>query len=134
VPLADLLRLAYGAQSAQLLYAAAKLGLADLLQDGRLATAELLAPALRAAVAVVDGPFQADLGGIATELAGELEEAPVAAPALLGGAAGEDPAVGEAGHALDDAIDALRVEAGALGAAHPDRDGALHGEWEEAGV
>ena len=45
VPLADLLRLAFGAQSAQLVYAAAKLGLADLLKDGRLATADLAAAA-----------------------------------------------------------------------------------------
>ena len=45
VPLADLLRLAYGAQAAQLVYAAAKLGLADLLKDRRVATADLAAGA-----------------------------------------------------------------------------------------
>ena len=44
-PLADLLRLAYGAQAAQIVYVAAKLGLADLLGDGPVATAELAATA-----------------------------------------------------------------------------------------
>jgi hypothetical protein len=44
-PLADLLRLAYGAQAGQVVYLAAKLGLADLLQDGPLTVAELAAAA-----------------------------------------------------------------------------------------
>ncbi len=44
-PMADLLRLAYGAQAAQLVYVVAKLGLADLLKDGPVATADLAAAA-----------------------------------------------------------------------------------------
>jgi O-methyltransferase/methyltransferase family protein len=41
--LGDLLRLAFGAQAAQAVYVAAKLGLADLLKDGPRATADLAA-------------------------------------------------------------------------------------------
>lgn len=40
-PLGDLLRLAFGAQAAQVVYVAAKLGLADLLKDGPLAATAL---------------------------------------------------------------------------------------------
>lgn len=40
-PLGDLLRLAFGAQAAQVVYVAAKLDLADLLKDGPRATADL---------------------------------------------------------------------------------------------
>ena len=42
-PLGDLLHLAFGAQAAQVVYVAAKLGLADLLKDGPRATADLAA-------------------------------------------------------------------------------------------
>ena len=42
-PLGELLRLAFGAQAAQVVYVAAKLGLADLLKDGPRATADLAA-------------------------------------------------------------------------------------------
>jgi hypothetical protein len=44
-PLGDLLHLAFGAQAAQVIYVAAKLGLADLLKDGSRATADLAAAA-----------------------------------------------------------------------------------------
>jgi len=44
-PQADLLRLAFGAQAAQVVYVAAKLGLADLLKDGSLAATDLAAAA-----------------------------------------------------------------------------------------
>lgn len=42
-PQADLLRLAYGAQAAQVIYVAAKLGLADLLKNGARSSADLAA-------------------------------------------------------------------------------------------
>ena len=44
-PQATLLRLAYGALAAQVIYVAAKLGLADLLKDGARSSADLAAPA-----------------------------------------------------------------------------------------
>src|SRR5215210_5251244 len=44
-PQAELLRLAYGALEAQVVYVAAKLGLADLLKDGPRAASDLAAAA-----------------------------------------------------------------------------------------
>lgn len=63
-----------------------------------------------------------------------LEEALEAAAGFFGGATGEDPAIGEAAHAAQDTVDVFLVEIGVLCAAHPDGDGALYGEGEEAGV
>lgn len=71
VPPWDLLRLAFGAQAAQVVYVAAKLGLADLLKDGSSATADL------AAASDVDATALRRLLrglvslGVCTELAGD---------------------------------------------------------------
>ena len=68
---AALLRMTYGAQAAQVIYVAAKLGLADLLQDDLLSGAELAA-AVGADAAILRRILRALVSlGICTESAGD---------------------------------------------------------------
>lgn len=70
-PLGDLLRLAFGAQAAQVVYVAAKLGLADLLKDGPRVTADLAA-ATDANVAALRRLLRSLVSlGVCTEMAGD---------------------------------------------------------------
>jgi len=70
-PQADLLRLVFGAQAAQVVYVAAKLGLADLLKDGPLA-ATVLATASDVDAAILRRILRSLVSlGVCTEAAGD---------------------------------------------------------------